>query len=296
MVDNAKVESRKWSGRVLTSLCTMVSFILLIVTAIILYVEPHGRVAYWTEWQFWGLEKDQWGNIHIFSGLLFFIAGGFHVYFNWKALIRYLSGKIGTGLRYKRELIVSGLILLWVLFSGIFSLPPLSYITDVGETIKESWVTSPELEPPFGHAELVSLQTFCVKQRIPLDEAMAALRDAGFKIDSPKATLQEIAKSKNMAAMGVYEVIHKLEVKPEPMKPGESWTPEKIEETFSGTGLGQKTIAKILEDLNVDPNVALQRLKENGIEAEEGAKLKALADKNSTTPIKLLNIILLGKP
>jgi hypothetical protein len=58
-----------WRGRAFTSLCSLVSFILLLLTAIILYIEPHGRVAYWTKWNFLGLEKHQWGNIHIFSGL-----------------------------------------------------------------------------------------------------------------------------------------------------------------------------------------------------------------------------------
>ena len=168
-------------------------------------------MAYWTNWDFLGLEKDQWGNIHIFSGLLFLVAGGFHLYYNWKPLIRYLSSKIETGLRFKRELMISSLIFLWIIASGILSLPPLVYVADLGEAIKSSWVTSAELEPPFGHAELVSLKTFCKKQGIPLDQAMAELREAGFKVDTPDITLGNIADSKGTSGMGVYAVIQKLE-------------------------------------------------------------------------------------
>ena len=73
------MSNRNWHGRVFTSLCSLVSFILLVLTAIILYIEPHGRVAYWTHSDFLGLEKDQWGNIHIFSGLLFLVADRFHL-------------------------------------------------------------------------------------------------------------------------------------------------------------------------------------------------------------------------
>jgi hypothetical protein len=171
----------------------------------------------------------------------------------------------------------------------------LGYVADLGESIKNSWVTSPELEPPFGHAELVSLKTFCVKQRIPLDQAMAELRKAGFKVDSPKSTLTEIADSKNTSGLGVYAVIKKLEAKPEPMKPGMVWTPDKIEETFAGTGLGQKKIGQIIKELGIDPQVAHKRLKQGGVQAGDEDKLKALADKHNTTPIKLLNIILLEK-
>jgi hypothetical protein len=89
-------------------------------------------------------------------------------------------------------------------------LPPLVYISDLGEAIKNSWSTSPELEPPFGHAKLASLQTFCKKQRIPLDQAMLELRKAGFMVDSSKSTLIEIAESKRTSGMGVYKVIKKL--------------------------------------------------------------------------------------
>lgn len=284
-----------WNGRAFTSLSSLVSFILLCLTGIILFVEPHGRVAYWTKWSFWGLEKDQWGHIHIFSGLLFLVAGGFHIYYNWNLLIKYLSGKIETTLRHKRELALSSLILVWIVASGIWSLPPLAYVSDLGEKIKSAWVSSPDLEPPFGHAELVSLKTFCKKQRIPLDKAVAELRKAGFKVASSKETLADIAASKETSGMGVYAVIKKLESRPEPMQPGGRWTPEKIEETFAGTGLGRKTIGQIISELAVDPETVRRRLEKAGIEAKDDDKIKALADKYDTTPIKILTIALIDE-
>jgi hypothetical protein len=249
-------------------------------------------VAYWTKWNFLGLEKDQWGNIHIFAGFLFLVAGGFHLYYNWKPLIRYLSDKIETGLRYKRELLVSSLILLWILASGIWSLPPLVYVADLGEAIKSSWVTSPDLEPPFGHAELVSLKSFCKKQGIPLDRAMAELRAAGFKVNNPDETLGHIANSKGTSGMGVYGAIKKLEPNPKTMKPGSVWTPEMIEETFAGTGVGRKSIGQIIRDHGLDHKAVYQRLKGAGIEARDDDKIKELADKHDSTPIKILTIIL----
>ncbi|MBW2513409.1 MAG: DUF4405 domain-containing protein [Deltaproteobacteria bacterium] len=287
------MNKQRWNGRAFTSLCSLVGFILLCLTGILLYVGPHGRVAYWTKWQFWGIEKDQWGAVHTFSGLLFLIAGGFHLYYNWKPLIKYLSGKIENALRYKRELVGSSFIFLWIFISGIWSLPPLVYVSDLGEAIKNSWVTSPELEPPFGHAELVSLQTFCKKQRIPLDQAMAELRTAGFTVDTPKSTLAEIADSKRVSGMDVYAVIKKLEVKTEAMQPDVVWTPEKIEEVFSGTGLGNKTIEQIIKELQLKPDSVYQRLEKAGIEAQKGERIKKLADEHQTTPIKILTIVLI---
>ncbi len=289
------MSNRNWRGRAFTSLCSLVSFILLLLTAIILYIEPHGRVAYWIKWNFLGLEKDQWGNIHIFSGLLFLVAGGFHLYYNWKPLIRYLSGRIETGLRYKRELMISSLIFLWIIASGIWSLPPLVYVADLSEAIKSAWVTSAELEPPFGHAERVSLKTFCKKQGIPLDQAMAELRKAGFKVNRPDKTLGNIADSKGTSGMGVYAVIQKLEIKPKKMKPGSVWTPAMVEETFAGAGVGRKSIGQIIKDHGLDNKTVYQRLKDSGIEARDDDKIKKLADKHDSTPIKILTIILVDK-
>jgi hypothetical protein len=252
-------------------------------------------VAYWTKWNFLGLEKDQWGNIHLFSGLLFLMAGSFHLYYNWKPLIRYLSGKIETGLRHKRELMISSLIFLWISASGIWALPPLVYVADLGEAIKSSWVTSAELEPPFGHAELVSLKTFCKKQGIRLDQAMTELREAGFKVNNPDKTLGDIANSKGSSGMGVYAVIKKLEPKSKTMKPGSVWTPEMVEEAFAGTGVGRKSIGQIIRDHGLDNKTVYQRLKSGGIEVKDDDKIKKLADKYDTTPIRILTIMLVDK-
>ncbi len=286
------MNKRSWSGRAFTSLCSFVSFILLFSTGIILYIEPQGRVAYWIKWNFLSLEKDQWGSIHVYSGFLFLIMGGFHIYYNWKTLVTYLSGKIESALRYKRELIISSIVFIWITASGIWSLPPLVYVSNVGEVIKNSWVTSPELEPPFGHAELVSLQAFCKKQHIPLDQAMLELRKAGFTVAGPKSILSEIAESKRTSGIGVYEVIKKLEAKPEAIQSGGTWTAEKVEETFSGTGLGNKTLDQIIKDLGLDPDKVNRRLKAADIEAQDGDRLKSLAEKNNTTPIKVMTTIL----
>jgi hypothetical protein len=99
-------------------------------------------------------------------------------------------------------------------------------MADLGEAIKSSWVTSADSEPPFGHAELVSLKTFCEKQGIPLDQAVVELRKAGFKVDNPGKTIGHIADSKGTSGMGDYLVIKKLEPKPKKMQPGLVWTPE----------------------------------------------------------------------
>ncbi|MBW1785468.1 MAG: hypothetical protein JRK53_02440 [Deltaproteobacteria bacterium] len=79
------------------------------------------------------------------------------------------------------------------------------------------------------------------------------------------------------------------------MKPEAGWTPEKIEETFAGAGVGRKTIGEIIKDHGLDHEAAHQRLKESGITAGDEDKIKALADRYDATPIEILTIILTEK-
>ena len=85
--------------RKITSLTAALTFIIVILTSIILYIVPHGRVAYWADWHLWGLSKDDWGNIHINTGLLFLIALLLHTYYNWKSLMAYLKDR-GCGIAF----------------------------------------------------------------------------------------------------------------------------------------------------------------------------------------------------
>ena len=79
--------------RRLTSLTALLSFLLLLITIIVLYIVPQGRVAYWADWRLWGLTKEQWGDIHINIGLLFLLSIFLHIYYNWKPLLTYLKNK-----------------------------------------------------------------------------------------------------------------------------------------------------------------------------------------------------------
>jgi len=75
------------------------------------------------------------------------------------------------------------------------------------------------------------------------------------------------------------------------MKPGAVWTPGMVEETFAGTGVGRKSIGQIIKDHGLDPKTVNHRLKKGGIVADDD-KIKDLADKHDSTPIKILTIML----
>lgn len=71
----------------------LVSFVVLVLTSIILYIVPQGRVAYWADWHLWGMTKTEWGNLHINLGFLFLFAGLLHIFYNWEPIKAYMKNR-----------------------------------------------------------------------------------------------------------------------------------------------------------------------------------------------------------
>ncbi len=275
----------------LTSFLTLMGFIIMTWSGLVLYIVPHGRVADWVVWRFWGLTRTAWVDMHVISSILWVVAGAFHIYFNWNVLTSYIYRKAKGGWNLKKEMAVSLLAGTIVVVVSIYPMPPFSYITSVGEDIKNSWVTSPEYEPPFGHAELLSLNVFTKKQNIDTQAALAVLKDKGLDIPDPKMTLTEIAMANDSSPMDIYMAIKHLE-KQEKAAEGTVFTTESVEEKFSGTGIGNKTLAQLIEENGLKREEVTARLVRKGIDLPEGQALKQASDALGTTSLDLLKAIL----
>lgn len=286
---------RHWNWRGLTSLMTVFGFAIMSFSGVIAYIVPQGRIAYWTDWHLLGLTKTNWGDLHILISLLFLIAGGFHIYFNWKPLKNYFISKARGGLNLIKEIVVCLVVALWVITSSILRLPPLSYVIDFNEHVKASWIVSKEYEPPFGHAELLSLSALCKKVGIPLKEALQELKNQGVRVASAKQSLAEIAQSNNVKPMGVYSHISHLEPKLAPTAAASAMTPELVEEKFTGTGIGRKTIEELVSQMNLDFPRIQKRLAKISIPVERQDTLKEAASRSGITPIELLKSILVDR-
>lgn len=200
---------------------TAVGFLTSAVTGLVLYIEPHGRIAYWTNWRLLGLGKDQWDGIHIISSAVFVVAGGFHLVYNWRPFLSYMRAKVETGLRLRRELGIAVAALLLIVISGIFHLPPLGWLLDANEAIKTSWVDDLSDNPPFGHAELKSLGF--VTRYLGLDPAVAldVLRREGIEDVGLRDTLEEIAGRHGLPPGEIYRILKQAS----PATPGGEFTP-----------------------------------------------------------------------
>lgn len=281
----------KQSTRSLIAFIVTWAFAILTVTGLVLYVVPQGRVAYWTHWSMAGLSKDQWADVHMMFGGIFIIAGVVHLYYNWKPFTKFLAERVKGQLQIKREFVLAMIFSVVVVLMSVLHIPPVSWVFDLNQTLKDSWVTSPELEPPFGHAEEVSLAGISRRMGLDLNQAMAALNRKGFQFSGSQDSLEKIAITNGTTPMAVYEVIRPYE-KPTELLPVASMTVAEVEDRYAGTGLGRKTLAEVCETINMTIANCTQRLMAKGYEIAAEEKLKPAAERYEINPIDVLKMLL----
>jgi len=189
--------------RKITSLTALLSFLTLISTSTILYIAPHGRIAYWSDWRLWGMTKTEWGNIHINIGVLFLITIFLHIYYNWKPILSYLKNKSKQLKIFTKDFNAAIIITIFFAVGTYFEMPPLIWILDISESIKDS-AAQKYGEPPYGHAELSTLKIFTSKMGIDLEKSLEQLRINGIKYENEKQTLQDVSKLNKITPQQIY--------------------------------------------------------------------------------------------
>ena len=268
------------SLRKVTSLTTLLSFILLIITSIILYITPQGKIAFWANWDCWGLGKEEWGALHTNLGLLFLIAGIIHTVLNWKPIVAYMKNKAKKLKVFTVDFNISLVITLIITVMTLFNLPPIHSIQTFNESLKEA-AAEKYGEPPYGHAEASSLKSFCQRTGLDLKDSIGKLKKAGLKSVSAEATLAEIAQANGATPQQVYVVI-----KPAPPKDGKKEIPMK-----PGMGFGRKAILSICSEYGLDLQTTVQGLEGLGIESAPEWSMKEIAEKNDMEPYTVFDSI-----
>ena len=270
---------------------TLMSFLIMTVTGIVLYFAPQGRIAYWVDWRFWGINKIDWGSIHTISCFLFVIVGIYHLVYNWKALVNYISNKVSGGFRLKKEFGIALVISLVVILGSMYQVPGIKQVLDFSEYAKTLWVKSKEYDPPIAHAEQLSLKNFAKKMNIDLAPATAELNKNGVKVANPDDSLSKIAQDNRTSPVNLYILIKKFEA----VSPGvqkASYTTEMVDERFAGKGMGKKKLAEVCTEIGLDLNQAKERLAKSQVPAGDEETLHDLAAKVKVTPMDILKLIL----
>lgn len=274
-------------------------FLVLVFTGIVLYIEPHGRVAYWTEWRFLGLGKQHWDGVHMVAALLFLMASVFHLYLNWKPLKRFLQCRLRQGVGRVREMALALLLVVLCSVGAASGWQPFRAFLDLNERVKSSWAASPASQPPFGHAELVSLKSLCLKTGIQLPTALANLKNRFISFADEHQLLRDVAKANNMTPHAVFRVMiggmasagGKVGHDASRHKAAGSPAAARVFRTYTGRGLGKKTLRDLCRELGLGLKQGRQALDQKGIQAEDDQTIKEIALGAGWRPRALLDVL-----
>ncbi|NTW74920.1 MAG: DUF4405 domain-containing protein [Chlorobiaceae bacterium] len=259
---------KSFSWRVFISFGLFIAVFMMLVSGVILYISPPGRVANWTDWQMIGLTKRGWQHQHIIFGFAFLILSLFHLFLiNWKAFLSYLKSKTAEGLKSPGELLA--IIILSAIFGlgTYYEIQPFSAVIKFGNNISDSWERK-EKKAPVPHAELMTIVELSQQPGLGGDpEALVMkLKNAGLKVASVNETIAGIAKANGKTAAQVYALI----------APSESGTYK-----LQGNGVGKKTLQEIAEEAGVSSTALQLALRQKGVEAKTDVPLKTIAESNN---------------
>ncbi len=269
--------------RKITSMTMFISFLLEGITSIILFIVPHGRVAYWADWHMFGLSKGEWSNLHINLGFLMLFAGGMHMYYNWAPIKAYMKNRARQLKVFTPSFNVALLLTMVVSIGTYFEVPPMISVINMGEAIKDN-ASKQYGEPPYGHAELSSLKHFTKKQNLDLDVAMEILKKANISFADSNDTLLTIADGNNIspAALAIM------------LKPAGGEKADGESSVFPDnpmSGFGNKTIAGLCSEYNLHFREIRGKLAEKGVLVEAEMTVKEIAEESNKGPMDIFDIL-----
>ena len=262
----------KFNFRGFTSLLTTFSFLISLVSGIVLYFPPQGKVAHWVNWTFWGLDKDTWGAVHINSSLVFFIIVMWHIYYNWKLLIGYIKKRTQMALNLKTETLTALILSVFIVVASLYDIPPFGTIMKWNEDIKDFWAAKADSQPPIPHAEAMTVSEFCEKLNIPIERFENRAKQYGWDVKSRSDTIQEIAERSDMAPADIYKALQ-------------------VTSGNGGTGWGRKTLEQVCQELGKSPDTAIEELKSKNIVADKKAYIRDIAGEYRLRPVDIVNLI-----
>ncbi len=103
----------------------------LLISGMVLFIAPSGRIAKATQWAVLWLDKGAWVNLHNVFAILFIAGLIWHLVFNWKPLSNYVVSRATHHLNLKREMLAAVAVILALVALAVQELPPVDYLADL---------------------------------------------------------------------------------------------------------------------------------------------------------------------
>jgi hypothetical protein len=278
----------RFSWRALTSVLITISCAVLILSGVILFVSPPGRVANWTNWNLLSLTKHDWTGLHIWFSTLFLLAAVFHLVFNWRPLVSYFKDRLTRQIGFRLEWLIALAVCGGVYAGTRAEIPPFSTFLAFNEQVKESW-EQPRERAPIPHAELLTLAELAEKAGVALADATNRLHARGISNCPPDMVVQKLADQNQRSAQQIYEILNTL--------PAGGESAHRPAQGGAGGGMGWKTLTQFCAEEGLELKDALARLKSQGLVATPDQTLRDIAvNAGFSRPVELLELLRAKKP
>ncbi|MGL6196791.1 MAG: DUF4405 domain-containing protein [Thermoguttaceae bacterium] len=261
--------------RKIISLTLFFSFVFLVISSFVLYFMPEGRVAYWGNWMYFGFTKPQWSALHITGGFLFVIVGIWHTVLNWKVILFYLKKTVEKNIKAPIPIFAAFCITFFVYAGTILQVQPMKQIMVWNSLIKKN-MAQKYGDPPYGHAELSTLDQFCSFLKLDVETVLDHLKERKLNgVIDQKTVILDLATENSLTPQQLYVIIRQGVSQGNPFAVLPPTPPP---------GTGKMTLQELCGNYQLPIEEVIIRLKTHGIDAAPDESLRDIAQKHSKTP------------
>ena len=143
-----------------------------------------------------GLDKHEWGAVHMNACLLTLVVVAVHLFLNWRIFWSYIRNK-AAGFNLKLEMAIALLATAAVVAGTLVQVPPLTATSALNDRIKAFWEEGAPTGPA-PHAEELTVQRFARSVGLSVDDVVDALGKEGLAVENTSTTIGALAKQNGL--------------------------------------------------------------------------------------------------
>ncbi|NDV28796.1 DUF4405 domain-containing protein [Desulfovibrio sp. JC010] len=199
------MHGKNFKFRSFISVLTFISFIILMLTGLELFVAPHDHTTDWLSWSFYGISQDIFAELHIIFGLLFLLTSLIHIAYNLKPLLSYLK-KPARSNGLLSEALVALIVSIVITVGTVAGMPGPANIIELGERFQKSWAIGYP-EAPMPNTESLSIEQLGLLLQVDPNLLIDQLRSMGISDVDTQAVIEDIAEEHDIPPYKIYTAI-----------------------------------------------------------------------------------------
>jgi len=199
--------NNKFSWQSFISIGLLFSFIVMIISGIVLYVAPEGSLSRWISWDVLNLSKKQWEHQHTVFSYLFILFTVFHIFkINWGLLLSYFTPE-KIKISHFKEVVIAFLITILVFIGTLYNVGPLRFVNNLGGAISDKFAENVEI-PNIPDSEKLTIKQFSSEiLKTSYENINAILKNKDFKDLREDILVKDFCLINNISPHEFYRIL-----------------------------------------------------------------------------------------